>query len=336
MGLGLPSGGHLTHGYYTAKKNISASSIYFQSFPYQVHPKTGIIDYEELHKNADLYKPKLLITGGSAYPRDWDYGRLAETAKSQGAYLMSDIAHISGLVAAQVQNNPFEYCDIVTTTTHKTLRGPRAGLIFFRKDKDAEMESKINAAVFPACQGGPHNNTIAGIAVALKQVLDPSFKDYATQIINNSKAMAAKLHKHGYKLQTDGSENHLILWDLRPLKLTGSKIEKICDMAHITLNKNSVPGDVSAMTPGGVRLGMAALTSRGMKEPEMETVGEFLIRAIDISTEIQDKVGKKLVDFIKAAESHEGVKKLHADVEKFATSFPLPGVRDTSSIKRAT
>ena len=336
MGLGLPSGGHLTHGYYTAKKNISASSIYFQSFPYQVDLKTGIIDYEGLHRNAELYKPKLLITGGSAYPRDWDYARLAETAKSQGAYLMSDIAHISGLVAAQVQNNPFEYCDIVTTTTHKTLRGPRAGLIFFRKDKDPEMEGKVNAAVFPACQGGPHNNTIAGIAVALKQVADPSFKEYATQIIKNSQAMANKLHQHGYKLQTDGSENHLILWDLRPLKLTGSKIEKICDLAHITLNKNSVPGDVSAMTPGGVRLGMAALTSRGMKEAEMEKVGDFLIRAIDISTEIQEKAGKKLAEFIKVAESHDGVKQLHSDVEKFATSFPLPGVRDSSTIKRAT
>ncbi|MCO5599842.1 hypothetical protein L7F22_053949 [Adiantum nelumboides] len=334
MGLGLPSGGHLTHGFYTAKKKISASSIYFQSFPYQVDLKTGIIDYEGLHKNADLFKPRLLITGGSAYPRDWDYARLAETAKSQGAYLMSDIAHISGLVAAKVQSNPFEYCDIVTTTTHKTLRGPRAGLIFFRKDKDAEMESKINAAVFPACQGGPHNNTIAGIAVALKQAADPAFKEYAGQIIKNSRAMAEKLHEKGYKLQTDGSDNHLILWDLRPLALTGSKIEKICDLAHITLNKNAVPGDLSAMTPGGVRLGMGALTSRGMKEADMHKVAEFLIRVIDISLEIQSKVGKKLVDFLKTAETHEGVKQLHADVEKFATSFPLPGVRDTSSIKK--
>lgn len=146
--------------------------------------------------------------------------------------------------------------------------------------------------------------------------------------------MAKGLHAHGYKLQTDGSENHLILWDLRPLGLTGSKIEKICDLAHITLNKNSVPGDVSAMTPGGVRLGFGALTSRGMKEKDMEKIVEFLIRSIDISSEIQKSVGKKLVDFIKAAESHAGVKQLHADVENFATSFPLPGVPDSSSIKK--
>lgn len=158
MGLGLPDGGHLTHGYYTAKKKISASSIYFQSFPYQVKKDTGLLDYEKLTENANLFKPRMIICGGSAYPRDWDYKKFSEIAKQHGAYLMCDMAHISGLVAAKVQNNPFETCDIVTTTTHKTLRGPRAGLIFFRKDKDSEIEGKINAAVFPACQGGPHNN----------------------------------------------------------------------------------------------------------------------------------------------------------------------------------
>lgn len=334
MGLGLPSGGHLTHGYYTAKKKISASSIYFQSFPYQVDTQTGLIDYEGLHKNADLFKPRMVICGGSAYPREWEYSRLSETAKSQGAYLMADIAHISGLVAAKKQNNPFEYCDIVTTTTHKTLRGPRAGLIFFRKDKDPEVEGKINAAVFPACQGGPHNNTIAGIAVALKQAADPAFQEYATQVIKNSQAAGKKLHDLGYKLQTDGSENHLLLWDLRPIKLTGSKLEGLTDLCHITLNKNAVVGDVSAMTPGGVRLGFAALTSRGMKEADMEKVVDFLHRAVQLSLEIQKTSGKKLVDFNKAAASHEGVKKLSDDVEAFATKFPLPGVRDTSVIKK--
>lgn len=158
MGLGLPDGGHLTHGYYTAKKKITASSIYFQSFPYRVDPSTGIIDYPQLETNANLYKPRLLVCGGSAYPRDWDYGRLRKIADAQGAYLLSDMAHISGLVAAGEQSSPFEFCDVVTTTTHKTLRGPRAGLIFFRKDKEADIEARINAAVFPACQGGPHNN----------------------------------------------------------------------------------------------------------------------------------------------------------------------------------
>ena len=158
MGLGLPDGGHLTHGYYTAKKKITASSIYFQSFPYQVDPTTGLIDYARLETNANLFKPRLVICGASAYPRDWDYARLRAIADAQGAYLMMDMAHISGLVAAAEQNSPFEVCDVVTTTTHKTLRGPRAGLIFFRKDKEADIEARINSSVFPACQGGPHNN----------------------------------------------------------------------------------------------------------------------------------------------------------------------------------
>ena len=163
MGLGLPDGGHLTHGYYTAKKKITASSIYFQSFPYRVDPKTGLIDYEQLQVNAGLYKPRLVICGASAYPRDWDYARLRKIADANGSYLMSDMAHISGLVAAGENSSPFDFCDVVTTTTHKTLRGPRAGLIFFRKDKEADIEQRVNQAVFPACQGGPHNNVSRGV-----------------------------------------------------------------------------------------------------------------------------------------------------------------------------
>ncbi|PWN53878.1 glycine hydroxymethyltransferase [Violaceomyces palustris] len=339
MGLGLPDGGHLTHGYYTAKKKISASSIYFQSFPYQVDTKTGYIDYALLHKNANLFKPRLIICGGSAYPRDWDYAKLAETAKGQGAYLMADIAHISGLVAAKVQNNPFEYCDVVTTTTHKTLRGPRAGMIFFRKDRNPEIEANINAAVFPACQGGPHNNTIAGIAVALKQAADPAFKEYALQVIKNSQAIAKTLSSHGHKLQTDGSENHLVLWDLRPLGLTGSKIEKICDLAHITVNKNAVSGDTSALVPGGVRIGTAALTSRSMTEKDMEKVAEFLHRAVSIAGVLQEEAGSKLLkDFVAKATTGDGkgrqmIEELKKEVIAFATQFPLPGIPDTSVIK---
>ena len=340
MGLGLPDGGHLTHGYYTAKKKITASSIYFQSFPYRVDPSTGIIDYPQLETNANLYKPRLLVCGGSAYPRDWDYSRLRKIADAQGAYLLSDMAHISGLVAAGEQSSPFEYCDVVTTTTHKTLRGPRAGLIFFRKDKEADMEARINSSVFPACQGGPHNNTIAGIAVALKQAADPAFKTYAKQVRANAAAMANVLFKHGYKLQTDGTENHLILWDLRPIGLTGSKVEKICDAVHITLNKNAVAGDTSALVPGGVRVGASALASRSMMEADVEKVAEFLHRVVQISLVAQKEAGTKLLkDFAKAFESGSGeapklVAELKQDVMKFATSFPLPGVPDTSAIKR--
>lgn len=339
MGLGLPDGGHLTHGYYTAKKNITASSIYFQSFPYQVNRETGLLDYERLKENANLYKPRLLVCGGSAYPRDWDYKLLREIADSQGAYLLSDMAHISGLVAAKEQNSPFEYCDVVTSTTHKTLRGPRAGLIFFRKDRD-DLEARVNGAVFPACQGGPHNNTIAGVAVALKQVADPAFKQYAQAVRANTKALSDKLFSYGYRLQTDGSDNHLILWDLRPVGLTGSKVEKLCDLVHITLNKNAVAGDTSAVAPGGVRIGSNALTSRSMNEKDMEQVAEFLHRVVQIAGVLQKEAGSKLLkDFMAKATEGDGegrkqLQQLAKEVHAFATKFPLPGVPDSSVIKQ--
>ncbi|KAF9371376.1 Serine hydroxymethyltransferase, cytosolic [Podila verticillata] len=310
MGLDLPSGGHLTHGYQTAKKKISATSIYFQSMPYQVDTTTGLIDLDRLEENAKLFRPKVLICGASAYPREWDYARFRKIADQHGAYLMSDMAHISGL----------------------TLRGPRAGLIFFRKNKDAkvekgeDLESRVNQAVFPSIQGGPHNNTIAAIAVALKQAASPEFKLYAKQVIANSKALAANLISHGYKIQTDGSDNHLILWDLRPLKLTGSKVERICDIAQITLNKNSVCGDVSAVTPGGVRLGTSALTSRSFKEADFVKVGEFLHRIVQIALSVQAKAGSKLMkDFVATLEGDVEVSTLRKEVEAFATSFPFPG-----------
>ncbi|GAA6043838.1 hypothetical protein JCM8097_007227 [Rhodosporidiobolus ruineniae] len=339
MGLGLADGGHLTHGAFTPKRKISASSIYFEPLPYQVDPGTGLIDYDALEKNVNLFKPRILICGASAYPRDWDFARLRKIADINGSYLMMDMAHISGLVAAQVQNDPFEYCDVVTTTTHKTLRGPRAGLIFFRKDKEADLEKRINDAVFPACQGGPHNNTIAAIAVALKQAATPEFKEYASQVIANTRTIAKELVAKGYKLQTDGSDNHLVLWDLRPLGLTGSKVETLCDRLHITLNKNGVPGDKSAVTPGGVRVGSNALTSRSMKEAEMVKVASFLDRAVQIALQAQKEAGSKLLkEFLTKLEGEgeaaQQLKQLKQEVEDFATQFPLPGVPDSASIKR--
>ncbi|KAJ2018694.1 glycine hydroxymethyltransferase shm1 [Coemansia sp. RSA 2337] len=338
MGLDLPSGGHLTHGYQTDKKKISSSSIYFQSMPYRVDMETGIIDYDRLEENAQLFRPQLLICGASAYPRDWDYARMRKVADNHSAYLLCDMAHISGLVAAGEQESPFKYCDIVTTTTHKTLRGPRAGLIFYRKregeDKKESLEARVNQAVFPSCQGGPHNNTIAGIAVALKQANTQEFVEYAKQVRANTQALARKLTSYNYRLSSGGSENHLVLWDLKPQGLTGSKIEKVCELVNITLNKNSVCGDKSAVTPGGVRIGTAALTSRGFKEEDFERIGELLHRTVEISLEVQSQCGSKLLkDFMAVAAKSDKIAELQKEIEAFATSFPMPGF-DSTNLKK--
>ncbi|KAI9296444.1 serine hydroxymethyltransferase [Neoconidiobolus thromboides FSU 785] len=330
MGLDLPSGGHLTHGYQTAKKKISSSSIYFQSMPYQVDSETGYIDYDRLEANAKLFRPQILICGASAYPRDWDFARLRQIADQHGAYLLCDMAHISGLVAGDVVNDPFNYCDVVTTTTHKTLRGPRAGMIFFRRGNDdpkhVDLESRINQAVFPSCQGGPHNHTIAAIAVALKQAASFEFHDYALQVKRNAVALADELISLGYKVVTNGTDNHCILWDLRPINLTGSKLEKVCDAAHITINKNAVHGDVSALSPGGVRLGTSSLTSRSFNIQDFIRVAYFLDRAVKIALKVQESAPSKLLkDFVKELQGNEEILDLKAEVQNFARSYPMPG-----------
>lgn len=330
MGLDLPSGGHLTHGFYTyskkegTRKAVSATSVYFESLPYRVHPETGYIDYDQLERDASLFKPAMIICGGSAYPREYDYKRFREIADANGSLLMMDMAHISGLVATGEAASPFEYCDVVTTTTHKSLRGPRAGVIFCKKD-DRDFITKINQAVFPALQGGPHEHQIAGVATQLKEVNTPEFKLYAKQVKANAKALAAKLSSLNYKIATDGTENHLVLWDLKPQGVTGSKFEKVCDAVSITLNKNCVPGDRSAITPGGVRIGAPALTTRKMLEADFEQIALFLHEALEICKKLQEKSGPKLKDFLPLLNGNPELEALKKKVHEFATKFPMPG-----------
>jgi glycine hydroxymethyltransferase len=339
MGLDLPSGGHLTHGFYTyskadnCRKAVSATSVYFESLPYRVDPSTGIIDYEMLASQAGLFKPALIVAGGSAYPREWDYARYRQIADENGSLLMVDMAHISGLVATGEAANPFEYADIVTTTTHKSLRGPRAGMIFFRKDS-RNFETKINNAVFPGLQGGPHEHQIAGIATQLKEVATEEFKQYARQVKANSSALANQLIGLGYTIATGGTDNHLVLWDLKPQSLNGAKMQTLCDNCSITLNKNAVLGDRSALTPGGVRLGACALTTRGLNENDFRQIGEFLHQAVQIALSIQAET-KTMKEYEAAVKTSTSVKELKVGVQSFITQFPMPGF-DVESMRYKT
>merc|ERR1712008_307812 len=327
MGLDLPSGGHLTHGYYTAKKKISASSIYFETLPYKVHPETGLIDFEELRKSAIIYRPAMILCGASAYPRVMEWGKFREIADEVGALLMADMAHVSGLVASGMHPSPFEHCDVVTTTTHKSLRGPRAGMIFYKyTDKIPDIKDRIDQAVFPALQGGPHNHQIGALAAQLKEVNSPEFKEYSKQVVENTQTLAAALMEKGHKLATDGTDNHLILWDLRPHGLTGSKLEKITDAVSITLNRNAVHGDASALSPGGVRIGMPAMTTRGCKVEESQQIAAFLDQCVQIAIRLQEKTWKKLKDFELAIPDDEETKSMKKNVEEWASKFGYPGL----------
>ena len=287
-----------------------------------------------------MYRPKVLVAGTSAYCRLIDYKRMREIANLCGAYLMVDMAHISGLIAAGVIPSPFEHADIVTTTTHKSLRGPRGAMIFFRKGVrgvDAktgketlyDLEGPINFSVFPGHQGGPHNHTITALAVALKQAMTPEFKQYQEYVLRNAKTMETELKQLGYKLVSDGTDSHMVLLDLRPISLDGARVEAVLEQVNIACNKNSVPGDKSALTPGGIRIGTPAMSSRGMGEQDFARIAHHIDRCIRIAKEVQAALPKdanKQKDFKAKVASGEvaEIRALKQEISSWAASFPLP------------
>lgn len=274
MGMSLDAGGHLTHG-----AKVSFSGKWLNSVQYGVCKDTGLIDYDEVERLAIENKPKLIIAGGSAYPRQIDFKRFREIADKVGAYLMVDMAHFAGLVAGGVHPNPLEYADVVTTTTHKTLRGPRGGMILTNNE---EIAKKINSAIFPGTQGGPLEHVIAAKAVCFAEDLTPQFKEYAAQVVKNAKAMGERLKKRGLDLVSDGTDTHLLLVDLRPKGLTGDVVSEAMERAHMTCNKNAIPFDPQPpRVTSGVRVGTPAGTTRGFKEKEFEQVADWMGDVID-------------------------------------------------------
>ena len=272
LGMSLADGGHLTHG-----SPVNISGKYYNFVSYGVNPETHLIDYDEVRKIALECKPKLIVAGASAYPRTIDFEKFSEIAKEVGAYLMVDMAHIAGLVAAGVHPSPVPYADITTTTTHKTLRGPRGGVIMCN---DEEIAKKINKAIFPGTQGGPLMHTIAAKAVCFGEALKPEFKEYQSQVAKNAKVLANALLEKGFDLVSGGTDNHLILIDLRNFNVTGKVLEKNLDKVYITVNKNAIPNDPeSPFVTSGIRVGTPAVTTRGFKEAEMEIIADCIYKA---------------------------------------------------------
>jgi len=337
MGLDLPHGGHLTHGFYTKKKKISATSIFYESMPYRLNEQTGTIDFEKLDEQAESFLPKIIIAGASAYSREYDYGRFREICDKHDSYLVVDMAHVSGLIAAGVHSSPFEHADVVTSTTHKSLRGPRAGLIFYRRGERKigkktvkyDLEDKINFSVFPGFQGGPHNHTITALATALKQASSPAFVDYQKQVVANSKAYASALIDRGYELVSGGTDNHLVLVDLRSKGVDGARVERVMELSRMAVNKNTVPGDKSALVPSGIRMGSPAMTTRGFVEKDFEVVADFFDEAVQITSKIKgDLESRKLKDFLASLpdeNANDDILALRKKVVAFASSFPTVG-----------
>ncbi len=300
MGLGLPFGGHLTHGW-----KVNFSGIQYRSVQYDVDRQTHRVDLNRVESLARKERPKMIICGGTAYPRVWDFAGFAEIAETVGATLVADIAHIAGLVVAGAHPHPFPHAHIVTTTTHKTLRGPRGGMIL----SDGTFAKELDRAVFPGLQGGPHNHTTAAIAVALKEAGTPEFKQYAHQVVANAKALADELNAHGFRLVSGGTDNHLILMDVTPRGINGKPAARALNKAGIECNYNTVPFDPRRpMDPSGLRLGTPSVTSRGMREQEMRAVANWIDRAIA------------------GANDDEKLARIRAEIAEFCKAFPAPGI----------
>lgn len=356
MGLDLPHGGHLSHGYQTPTKKISFISKYFETVPYRLDESTGLIDYDKLEELATIYRPKVIVAGASAYSRQIDYARMRDIADKVKAYLVADMAHISGLVAAKVMPGPFGYADIVTTTSHKSLRGPRGALIFFRRgvrkvspktgaEELYNLENPINQSVFPGHQGGPHNHTIAALAVALKQAQTPEFRAYQSQVLSNAKAFAKRLGEPkekgglGYKIVSGGTDNHLVLVDLKPHGVDGARVERILELVGVASNKNTVPGDKSALTPGGLRMGTPAMTTRGFQEEDFARVADIVDRSVTIAVRV-DKAARKaaeekgegktagrvktFMEFLGDGETDTEIVQLRSEVADWVGTYPVP------------
>ncbi|KAF2417100.1 mitochondrial serine hydroxymethyltransferase [Tothia fuscella] len=354
MGLDLPHGGHLSHGYQIPNKKISAISKYFETLPYRLDESTGLIDYQKLDDLATLYRPKLIVAGTSAYSRLIEYETMRKIADKTGAYLLSDMAHISGLVAAGVIPSPFPFSDVVTTTTHKSLRGPRGAMIFFRKgvrstNKKGEkimydLEGPINQSVFPGHQGGPHNHTITALAVALQQAQTAEFKAYQQQVLTNAKALSDRLCTPkdkgglGYNVVSGGTDNHLVLVDLKQKGVDGSRVERVLELVGVASNKNTVPGDKSAMTPGGLRMGTPAMTTRGFQAEDFTRVADIVDRAVTITQKVAksakeaaDAKGRKnpgsvnaFREFLGEGDEITEIVQLRGEVSDWVGTFSLP------------
>jgi len=334
MAMYLPDGGHLSHGWEYKGKKVTFTSKIFKINFYHVDPKTKVFDYEDIEKQAKKIKPKLLISGGTAYPREINHKKMAEIAKSVGGYYLADVAHEAGLIAGGANSSPFPYADIVTMTTHKTLRGPRGALVFVRK----EFAEALDVAVFPGLGGGPHIHTIAGIAIALEKTKTPEFKKYASQTVKNAKRLAENLMRYGFDVVSGGTDKHLVLVDLRNKNVSGWFVAWALEYAGIVVNRNTVPYDTgSPYYPSGLRMGTPAVTVRGMKENEMDKIASWINDVVDhigqreipedkqslASSAGKEKRNEVFKKFRQEIEKDQFLKEVALEVRNLCKTFPI-------------